>query len=318
MSKSFTFIAGLLLATLLLTAPASAQGDYGFDFRKAGSAGFQFLKIPLGARESALGEAAAAMTNDANAVFWNVGALPLIEGPQVSFTHNEWLVGSTVNSISVAAPIGWYAVALSVAHFGIDPFEETTVIDPDGTGRTVSAGDLAIGLAAARRFTDLLTIGVKAKYVRESLDDVALSGVLFDVGAVYYTGWRQLRLAFTLQHFGPDVTGLRQNFRTPLLFRVAVADELLNVPNARINAALELVHPTDNVEWVNAGLEAILMDVFAVRGGYRMNVDHGSLSLGAGVRPPRFQGARLAVDYAYVPFASDLGATHRFTVGIGL
>ena len=34
-----------------------AQLDYGFDFEKTGSAGFQALKIAIGARESALGEA---------------------------------------------------------------------------------------------------------------------------------------------------------------------------------------------------------------------------------------------------------------------
>jgi hypothetical protein len=308
----------LALLALLAVPPAAAQTDYGFDFRKSGSAGFQFLKIALGARESALGEAAAALTNDANAVFWNVGALPLIEGAQASFTHNEWFVGSSIDALVLAAPVGPYAIGVSVARFGITPFEETTVLEPDGTGRMVEAGDLLVGLAVGRRFTDQLTIGGQVKFVRESLDEASFSGVLFDVGALYYTGFRQLRLAFALQHFGPDIQGLRQDFRTPLLFRVAAADELVSVPGARVNLALELVHPTDNDEWVNGGLEAVLMDVLALRGGYRMNVDHGSWSFGAGVQPPRIQGAWLRMDYAFVPYGSLLGATHRFTVGIGL
>jgi hypothetical protein len=305
------------ISLLLLLAPAAAaQIDPGFDFERSGSAGFQFLKIGLGARESALGEAAAALTADANAVFWNVGALPLAEERQAAFTHNEWLVGSSLDALVLSTPLGAYAVGLSVARFGIEPFEETTVLEPDGTGRMVEAGDFLVGLAAARRFTDRLTIGVQAKYVHETLDNDGFSNVLFDVGALYYTGFRDLRIAFTLQHFGPDVQGLQQDFRTPLLFRVAVADKLVNLASVRVETAVELVHPTDNNEWIQGGVEATLMDVLALRTGYRLSVDEGAWSVGAGVTPPRVAGVGLRADYAYVPYGDLLGDTHRFTVTI--
>ena len=309
-------LCGLLL--VLAAPPATAQIDYGYDFERSGSAGFQFLKIALGARESALGEAAAALTNDVNAVFWNVGALPLAEGTQVAFSHNEWIVNSSVDAVAASTPLGPYAVGLSVVRFGIEPFEETTVLEPDGTGRTVEAGSFVVGLAGARRFTDRLSIGLQAKYVRETLDDEAYEGVLFDVGALYYTGFRDLRLAFALQHFGPDVQGLQQDFRTPLLFRVAVADDLVRGPALRVSGAVELVHPTDNNEWVNGGLEAVVVDVLALRAGYRLSVDEGAWSFGGGVAPPAVGGVALRADYAYVPFGETLGATHRFTVTLGL
>jgi hypothetical protein len=304
------------ILALLFAPAAAAQIDLGFDFERSGSAGYQFLKIGLGARESALGEAAAALTNDANAVFWNVGALPLAEGRQAAITHNEWFVGSSLDALVLSTPIGAYAVGLSVARFGIEAFEETTVLEPEGTGRMVDAGDFLVGLTAARRFNDRLTIGVQAKYVRETLDDEAFSNVLFDVGALYYTGFRDLRLAFTLQHFGPDVQALTQDFRTPLLFRVAVADQLFDVSSVRVETAVELVHPTDNNEWVQGGVEATLMDVLALRTGYRLSVDEGAWAVGAGVRPPRVAGVGVSADYAYVPFGDLLGDTHRFTVTI--
>ncbi|MDX1418451.1 MAG: PorV/PorQ family protein [Rubricoccaceae bacterium] len=305
------------ILALLLAPAAAAQIDYGFDFERSGSAGFQFLKIALGARESALGEAAAALTNDANAVFWNVGALPLAGETQAAFSHNEWLVESSLDALVLSTPIGNYALALSLARFGIEPFEETTVLEPDGTGRIVDAGDFMVGLGGARRFTDRLTIGVQAKYVHETLDDDAFSNVLFDVGALYYTGFRNLRLGFALQHFGPDVEGLTFDFRTPLLFRVAAADELVQTANVTVSTAVELVHPTDNNEWVNAGLEARLLDVLALRTGYRLSVDEGAWSVGAGVAPPRVGGVGVRADYAYVPYGDLLGATHRFTVTLG-
>lgn len=303
---ALAFVAGF-------AAASHAQIDYGFDFTKAGSAGFQSLKIGVGARESALGEAAAAITNDANALFWNVGAIPLAEGPQVAFTHNQWLANSSLDAVAALSHFGSYTLGVSMLHFGIESFEETTVIEPDGTGRMVDAGDFVVGLAAAKRFTDKLTIGVQAKYLYEDLDQDSYGNVLVDVGTLYYTGFRNLRMAFTLQHFGPNVQGLRDDFRMPLLFRVAVADELVQSRSLTVTSAVELVHPTDNNEWVNFGLEGVLVDVLAIRGGYRANVDEGEFSIGAGIHPV-LAGFRLAADYAYADFGSVFGGMHRFTV----
>lgn len=307
----------LIWLALLLGAPqAQAQLDFGFDFEKTSSAGFQALKIPIGARESALGEAASSLTRDANAVFWNVGALPLITGPQIYLTHNQWLINSRVNALVAAVPLKAYTFGLSVMNFAIESFEETTVTDPMGTGRTVSAGDLTVGLAAARRFNDRLTIGLQIKFAREQLDQDAFSNMLFDVGTVYYTGFRQLRLAFTLQHFGASVEGLRESFRMPLLFRMSAADELVMRSGFRLSTSVELVHPTDNNEWVNWGTEAVLLDMLSLRAGYRLRVDEGRLALGVGLAPPRVAMFRLHLDYAYVPYGDILGVTHRLTLGL--
>ena len=300
---------------VICAASSMGQIDYGFDFTKSGSAGFQSLKIGVGARETALGEAAGALTNDANALFWNVGALPIAEGPQVAFTHNQWLSNSSVDAVAALTHLGSYTLGLSVMNFGIESFEETTVTEPDGTGRMVSAGDFVVGLAVAKRFTDKLTIGLQAKYLYEDLDEDSYSNLLFDVGTLYYTGFRNLRLAFTLQHFGPNVQGLREDFRMPLLFRISAADDLLVTDQFTLTSAVELVHPTDNNEWVNVGLEAVLVDMIAVRGGYRQNVDEGEISMGAGIRPA-VAGFKLAVDYAYADFGNVFGGMHRFTVGL--
>ena len=306
----------LLLALLLTIFPVQAQSDYGFDFEKTGSAGFQALKIGIGARESALGEAASSLTNDANAVFWNVGALPLVSGPTVYLTHNEWLVNSRVDALVAAVPVNSYTFGLSVMNFGIESYEETTATDPEGTGRQVSAGDLMVGLAAAKRFTDRLTIGLQVKYVREQLDQDVFSNVLFDVGTLYYTGFRQLRLAFTIQHFGASVNALQESFRMPLLFRMSVADDLVDMRAFRLSTSFELVHPTDNNEWVNWGIESVFLDLLSLRAGYRIQVDEGDFSLGAGLALQQIPLFRLNLDYAYVPFGELLGVTHRITLGL--
>lgn len=305
----------IILTVILSSGLIYSQYDYGFDFSKTGSAGLQFLKIGVGARESAMGEAVTASVKDANSVFWNPAGIAYVDNYQAAFSHNNWLVSSRQMAASVALPMGSFSLAFSAESFSIDEFEETTVSNPEGTGRMVNAGDLLFGVAAARRFTDRLSIGAQVKYVREKLDDYSLGNVLFDVGAIYTTGFRNLRLGFALQHFGPDMKLVNQDFRTPLLFRINAADELIDMSHLSWTAAFELVHSTDNVEVVNLGTELKLYELIFLRGGYRINTDEGKMSLGFGVITPEIGGMSLKFDYSFVKSEIVFEDIHRVSVG---
>jgi len=311
----------IIVATILMLLPLEenfAQLDYGFDFSKSGTAGLQFLKIGIGAKETAMGEAVTSLVNDANSVFWNPSGIAYIENYQVSFSHNSWLASSKHNSAVFAFPLSSFVFAFSAASLQINEFEETTALMPDGTGRMVSAGDYVFGFAAARRFTDRLSIGLQVKYVHEKLDDYSLNNFLFDVGAIYATGFRDLTLGFSLQHFGPDMRLLNQDFRTPLLFRLSASDKFIINEDFVIIGAAELVHPTDNNEWVNLGIEFQLLKYVALRGGHRINVDEGKWSFGFGLTPPVFGGISTRIDYAFVLSENVFDNVHRFSVMVGL
>ncbi|MGD8778694.1 MAG: PorV/PorQ family protein [Ignavibacteria bacterium] len=306
-----------LILIFTLSNVAVAQYDLGFEFSKAGSAGLQFLKIGAGARETGMGEAVTGVVKDANAMFWNVSGIAYAEDNQAIFSFNNWLVDSKYMAASVALPFNNFVIGFSAISLSINEFEETTVQNPDGTGRMVNAGDLLIGVGIARRFTDKLAIGGQVKYVHEKLDDYTADNILFDIGASYSTGWRNLRLAFSLQHFGPDMKFVDQTFRTPLLFRLSATDEIINLDDAALTLAFELVHPTDNEEWVNIGTELKLLNHFFLRSGYRLNVDEGKMSFGVGFETPSFSYISTKFDYSFVKSEKVFNDIHRFTVSIG-
>jgi len=306
-----------ILMVLSLAGAARAQEDYGFEFSKAGTGGFQFLKIGMGAREVAMGEAVAGVSQDANAVFWNPAGLPFVESYQAAFTHNAWIAGSRVDAFVGVFPALSFVIGVHVMQFAIEEFEETTVDAPDGTGRMVNAGDLNIGLTVSRRFSDRFTLGLQAKYVREELDGVAVNNLLFDVGAMYYIGFHHLRLAFVVQHFGADRAYFVEKFRMPLLFRVGAADDVIDTEDLRTTVALDLVHPTDNTEWLNAGAEVTLMKLLALRAGYRFLHEDGQLSFGGGLSGADLLPIDVRIDYAYASFGEALGATHRISLIVG-
>ena len=300
----------------LISQNTLAQFDWGFDFTKAGSAGLQFLKIGVGGRESAMGEAFTSLSDDVNAVFWNVAGIGFVTDPQVTFSHTNWLVESTHDAFALAIPLKSFVIGLSAISFKIKEFEETTVLEPNGTGNMVGAGDYLVGLSIARRYTDKLTIGLQIKYVQEVLDNRSFENMLFDIGTIYHTGFRDLKLAFALQHFGPDMVLAEQQFRTPLLFRVGASDKIVASDFHRLVASIELVHPTDASEWINTGVEYTFMNILALRGGYQANDKEQRLTSGFGIMVPEIGKIKTNVDYAYGSFGDIFGATHRLTISL--
>ncbi len=306
-----------LLALCFASMGARAQWDYGFDFSKAGSAGLQFLKIGVTARETAMGEAALATSRGVQAIYWNPAGIAYVEGVEAGFTHRTWLLDIRLSAASAA--ISWRRVGvfgISLIHMGVPEFEETTVLAQDGTGRMVHAGDLAVGLALARRFTNKLSMGGQVRYVREELDRDSFANVLVDFGAIYETGFRHLCLSVAAQNFGPDIRFLRDKFRMPLIFRIGLADDLIHTEFGRMTVAFDLLHPTDNRERVNLGLECGLFEALFVRGGYRGNSDLGAWSFGAGLRH-QLLGLAGALDYSYADYGPIMGGVSTFSVSFG-
>lgn len=312
--KQFLYI--ILVNLALFTSSIFAQFDFGFEFSKAGSAGLQSLKIEAGARERALGGAVSSIVNDANAIFWNVAGIGYVKYFQLFASHSNWLVDSKHITLSAAYPVGPVVIGVSLMSMQINDFEETTALEPLGTGRMVSAGDISIGIGVARQFTDKLFIGGQVKYVNEKLDDKSFDNFLFDIGTIYNTGWRNLRLGFALQHFGPDMKFINKTVRTPLLFRMSAADDIISFENFLATLMIELVHPTDNDEWLNLGSEVVLLNTLSLRAGYRFNYDEGNLSFGAGVYSPVLGLSNIKVDYAFTSYTQVFNDIHTITVGI--
>lgn len=300
----------------ILTFTTMAQQDLGFDFSKAGSAGLQFLKIGVGAREIAMGGAVTGAADDANAIFWNVAGIAQSDKMQATFTYNKWLVDSKLAVASIILPFTEFVMGINIISFGINDFEATTVVNPEGNGQMVSAGDLLIGIGISRQFTDKLFIGGQIKYINEKLDDYSVDNILFDIGTLYYTGWHKLRLGFSLQHFGPDMKMVNQEFRAPLLFRVSATDEIELNEQINVLLAAELIHPTDNIEWVSLGTDINLLNYLMLRAGYRFNVDEGKLSFGVGVKTPELAGLQTKFDYAFLKAEKVFDNIHQFTLSV--
>jgi len=323
--------AALGLAVLLLGAGvAEAQFDLGS--QRAGTSSGSFLKIGVGARAVALGEAFVAVANDPSAIVWNPAGLASLLRQEVQLSHVEWpgdigydfliyVLPSRRLGGSLAVQVGMLATEL----------EETDEFHPFGTGTTFSYSDFVVGVAYGRRWTDKLLVGAGVKYVREDLGSQVggpvTSATLVDLGSIYYLGYGSVRIATSLSNFGPEMTpkgsynspytGERRNydgFDPPILFRYGLAFEAVETAQQRLTVSTEIAQPADNSQRVKAGLEWAWQGRVALRGGYNFNADIMRLSAGLGVALP-VNLARGSFDYTYTD-GGPLGGVNRMSLGV--
>ena len=221
---------------------------------------------------------------------------------------------------NVQCTAGFGTFGVSFVHFGIKEFEETLPLQPEGTGRMVSDGDLALGIAYAREITDRLSIGGHARYIQENLDLDTRRTVAFDLATYYRTGFKNITLGVALRNLGPDQAVSKvtksESFPMPIDFNVTLASEILGSREGPYSLCLAFENgfTIDLGDRYRAGAELWLMNIIALRGGYRFNYSNEDFSFGVGLSPV-FQGRRLNIDIAYTHFQDYFDAPLRISIG---
>lgn len=308
----------LALLVLLLLLPLSAEGAQIFE--KVGTLGGQSLKIGVGARAAAMGDAYVALSDDATAVYWNPAGIARLSGQSISLNHTSYPANILFDQAAYVFNIKWIPGMLGVNVRALTMSRDIvrTTYLPDGTGDTFDAGEWAYGLSYARALTDKFSAGLSINYIQTGLDDVKGSSTTFDFGTLYDVGVMGAKIGMSIQNLGSDMTFIDEKVKMPVFFRVGGSLDVMQQGDNRLIASAEFTHPPDNSEKLNLGAEYGFHDFFFLRGGYKLNYDTQGLTAGFGVKFPltivKSSVARL--DYAYQDM-DFLGATHRVSVNVG-
>lgn len=319
----------ILLSSLVMLIPLK-----GGEFNKSGRTSLQFLKVGVGARETALGEACIAVVRDVNAAFWNPANITGVQRVEAAFTYSSLYaeLNYSAGALGFSFPrLG--TLALSVASLDYGNIPEALVEGQAGshdprTGDTFTGGDLLVGLSYARNFTDRLSIGLTAKYIEESLFDYNAATYSFDIGSHYFTGFRSLRLAMSAQNFGAEpvkylkISEVEIGYDVPLLFKFGVSINILGPQegiivtgrNHLLQFSVEAINSNDYGERYHYGAEYWFRDFLAVRVGYRQNYAEGNVAFGFGLNPS-LAGINVSIDYSYVSY-DYLTPPQRFTISV--
>lgn len=327
-------VSGLLLAGLLVL-PARAQVLPSFGGDRAGTSGFQFLKIPVDARGAALSQSVVSNAFDASALFWNPALAAQTDGFQAGLHHTRYFDGISLDYLAahLTLPAG-LMLGGSLQSLATDAMDVTTEFQPFGTGQSFRYSSLALGLSLGQRLTDLFSYGVTAKWVREATAGLNTDTGVLDLGIFYRVGDTGIQMAVMIRSFGLDGrprgelerlalsgTVIENDFESvtpPTTFLMGFTyHPLRNNPQNDIVLSFQLNNPNDNVENWNVGAEYVWNDLLHVRTGYRFGVDeYTAPSAGVGIRLP-LAGPDLRFDYGFSQL-ERLGAIHQVGVNLAL
>ena len=365
---------GALVLAALLCAPAvaqtTAQDNTGF-----GTSSAEFLLFGAGAQGTALGGAVAALTTDVTALYYNPGDLAQMSRPGAMVSTYSYIADTRYSWAGLAFPMsgGSRALGLSVGTFGFSDQPVYTADQPEGTGETYSVAETFIAGTYSQNFSDRFSAGFTAKLISDKLGKTAATGFAVDFGTNFHAtvGQRPIRGAFVIQNLGTnlkhtgaalDQTVLRpppqgtvdvpqqpqqaalktSGWSLPVLFRVAVAFDLVTLAQQRVTLMGEFSQPNNDKPGAGAGLEYTASNIgnsgffVAARGSYTMqpanDLDPGT---GAGFQTQYTVGTlsnyglaagggigwakgnfKLGLDYAYKNLG-PLGATDFVSFSLG-
>jgi len=308
MRSTFALMA---LAAALATTAAPARAD------DPGLTVLTFLKLGAGARATGLGEAYVSVANDASATYWNPAGLLGIQHNDVSGTHHAWIQDLNHEFVAFGGHRGRHAVGFSFIGLytsDMQAYDETGAY----TGMFGFSNNAFSG-SYAFQVTPEIGVGASARYVRESLvgtseGDFSLSGFAFDLGGQWKTPLRGVTAGAALRNLGGsmhyNLSGA-QDFDLPTTLQGGLSYRRQDVAGGALTIAADALAARGDDVSFRVGAEYAYRGQFLMGAGAKSGLDNENVSFGVGYEN------KIRVHYAFTPIQSDLGSSHRITVGYG-
>lgn len=341
-----------MLAMAASTASAQLVSVTAGDFTKVGLSGGQFLKIGVGPRGTGMAGAFSGIANDVSSLYWNPAGIADVKNYATDVNTTFWFAGMQHNFAAAVIPVSErFRAGVSFTSFSSGDIAITTTDRPDGTGGVYSVGDIALGFTFAGYLTDAFAFGVTAKYVQHAFSNMAASGIVFDIGTRYNTGFNGVTLGFSITSLGTQqrydgsdvtkqfrpITGLNTTpvdlqmqtspFNLPLSFRAGLGIDMFQgfiADKPEYDEDNTVLHQwiigtdfetyADVPEQFAIGTEYTFREFVSVRAGYRFGHDQFGFSGGLGLKyiGGDFEGS---IDYSISP-SIDLGLVNRIGVSM--
>jgi hypothetical protein len=268
-----------------------------------------FLNLGVGARYVAMGGAGTALSDDANALYWNAAGLA---GAKREFTVSDMELqqGTRLDFASFAQPTKHGTFAVGGAYLSQSAIEGRDLNGRPTGSFSASDADLALAYGLG---TELADVGAAVKFVQSHIGSAQATTVAADLGAQRRFG--NVVLGAALRNLGPGMKFDSETNDLPTRLAVgaaykfekghALTAELTDAPRA---GGADFGFGGEYQAMKNVFLRAGYTTQTAIAGGSSFDAARG-LTLGVGFRADRW-----TIDYAAVPMG-ELGSTHRFTLG---
>jgi hypothetical protein len=311
------------LALALLAAGGGAASPAAAQQAAAGVEGGAFLLLPVGARATALGQAASADGGTSEAIFWNPAGLASLPRTEFAVHHYDAFFGSG-DAVVIAVPssrLGTFAFAAYLIDYG-DLAVTRGDLGPEPVGQ-ISPRNLVLMASYATEVYGRFALGLTYKLLQFRVDCTGdCSNVptatgttqAVDVGVRYVAnGWVPFVVGVSLKNLGFDLQVNNRAQADPLPTRIVVgvsAEVLRPAPgteglDARVLADVQGTIGQGSLGPVPlVGVETGVGETLRLRGGYAfLNSAAKGPSIGVGIK-----FGSIAFDLARAFFSSqDVG-----------
>ncbi|MCK6543761.1 PorV/PorQ family protein [bacterium] len=280
----------------ITTAAALYAGDNG---GRAGS----FLRLGLGPRARAMGDAYTALADNVYAPYYNPAGLPLIVQPEVAVSTGILSFDRQFTSAGFAKflpPKAGFGINVLRSGFG-----ESDVRDADGnaTGEHIEDTQYTVMFGFALRFSEKFSAGIAPQWIHSRIYDVTASSVGLNVGALYQYSpvWSfgiSLKNLLQKLQYSRNATGLGDETtvdKLPATLRLGVAHHHSLNENFSLVASYDLEKTSGYTLAHHFGAEIGWQNKFFLRTG----LDQYDWTAGLGIPFDTF-GEKLIVDYTVI------------------
>ena len=285
----WTAVLTLALPVMLMAQRGDEEG--GAD--KSGSVAFKFLNLHYDARGAALG-GLVAQAAGAEALYWNPAGLAKAGGLGFNAGMTQWLVETSYMNAGVVIPMAGGVLGVGFVSVDYGDFMKAGWQEVSGSYvfkpniETFTASDNALQVSYGRFLSDKFSIGGSAKMVSESIDDASLSGLAFDVGTQFNTGYKNLQLGAVISNFGPTIDPVEENTESslapPMTFSFGAVGQAFGDDSMGLVAGINVIKLSDMAQRIAVNGEMTVAGMIKIRGSYTLgDLVQDALSFGAGI-----------------------------------
>ena len=285
----WTAVLTLALPVLLMAQRGDEEG--GAD--KSASVAFKFLNLHYDARGAALG-GLVAQAAGAEALYWNPAGLAKAGGLGFNAGMTQWLVETSYMNAGVVMPMAGGVLGVGFVSVDYGDFMKAGWQEVSGSYvfkpniETFTASDNALQVSYGRFLSDKFSIGGSAKMVSESIDDASLSGLAFDVGTQFNTGYKNLQLGAVISNFGPTIDPVEENTESslapPMTFSFGAVGQAFGDDSMGLVAGINVIKLSDMAQRIAVNGEMTVAGMIKIRGSYTLgDLVQDALSFGAGI-----------------------------------
>jgi hypothetical protein len=310
-NKIFFVLIFLITSYLSSQSPAFGIGE------TTGS----ILRIPIGARQIALGEAFVSIADDVNTIYYNPAGINNVKGQEISFMYHKGLTDINNGLLAYGRQTKFSSIGGSILYLDAGEIELNYPDRPSETRRAQQ--DFLLTLCYGRkRLWFLGKFGLNLKIFHSTLvEEVKTTAVAIDLGLLTNLNLfkRSFSIGIVTQNFGPDVTyegGLASGKvyeHLPWLIKSGVSTEIKIREKNALTPVLDISCSIfEKIFYINTGIEYSYQDKFFGRVGYRGQYGLSGFTFGFGFRQMKYQ-----VDYG-LAYMGNLGLTHYLSFGMRL